>query len=376
VKEKPSDNFGSIYKLNQGHYFLFFLLIIVFIACYHIIKPYINPIVLAAILAIILSPIQQRLEKILHERKNLAALISCTLLTIIVVLPLMIILIALINQGITSFTKIQQWVADDGFNELMNSPFVSKLMSFINKFLPDIKKFFPEVDLKNLKFNESLLKASSSIGKGLINQGGELFGNLAALIGKFFLMIFTFFFLIRDREKFSRALFHLVPLSSSQEERIISKIKSVSQSALLGTFVTAIAQGAAGGLAFWIAGLPGLFWGSAMAFASLIPLVGTALIWVPATIYLFFIGDWGYGIFMFLWCSIVVGMIDNFVRPIFMSGAGDMSTMLIFFAILGGLNYFGLIGLLYGPLIFGLAIVLLYIYSLEFEAFLNHQDER
>ena len=160
----------------------------------------------------------------------------------------------------------------------------------------------------------------------------------------------------------------------------MSKIKDVSQSALLGTFVTAIAQGAAGGLAFWITGLPGLFWGTAMAFASLIPLVGTALVWGPAVIYLLFISNEphhvGFGIFMFLWSIIVVGPIDNFVRPLFMSGSGDMSTVLIFFAILGGINYFGLIGLLYGPLLFGLAIVLMYIYNLEFEEFLNYQDEQ
>jgi predicted PurR-regulated permease PerM len=111
-----------------------------------------------------------------------------------------------------------------------------------------------------------------------------------------------------------------------------------------------------------------------MAFASLIPLVGTALIWVPAAGYLFISGEWGYGIFMVTWCAVVVGMIDNFVRPLFMQGAADMSTLLIFFAILGGINYFGLIGLLYGPLIFGLAMVFLHIYNLEFGSFLNNQD--
>ena len=189
-------------------------------------------------------------------------------------------------------------------------------------------------------------------------------------------MLFTFFFFIRDEESIIKYLLHLVPLSASQEEKIIAKIKAVAKSALLGTFVTAIAQGACGGFAFWISGLPGLFWGMVMAFASLIPMVGTALVWVPAAFYLFVSGHLGLGIFMVIWCVVVVGAIDNLVRPLFMQGSADMSTLLIFFAILGGINYFGLLGILYGPLIFGLAMVLLYIYDVEYETFLNSQDHK
>jgi predicted PurR-regulated permease PerM len=144
---------------------------------------------------------------------------------------------------------------------------------------------------------------------------------------------------------------------------------------MLGTLITAAAQGTAGGIAFKIAGLPALFWGAMMSFSSLIPFVGTSLIWLPASIYLFLSGRWKYGIFMVLWSVLVVGMIDNFIRPLFMKESGSgMSTLVIFFAILGGLSYFGLIGLLYGPLIVGITLVLLYIYSLEFKGLLNQLD--
>ena len=144
----------------------------------------------------------------------------------------------------------------------------------------------------------------------------------------------------------------------------------------MGTFVTAIAQGAAGGIAFTIAGLPGLFWGMVMAFASLIPMVGTALIWIPAAVYLLIWVHWGWALFLVIWCVVLVGGIDNILRPLFMQGSAKMSTLLIFFSILGGINLFGLLGILYGPLIFGLAMILLYIYDLEFEPFLNQQDNR
>jgi len=362
-------------KLNQGHYFLFFLLFLVIIGCYNILKPYLNTIILATILAIVFNPLHQRIEKHVKSRENLAAFLSCILLTLVVVLPLTFVLIALIQQGAHSFHGIYEWIAAGNFEKLLETPVIKKIIAIFNKYLPDIKKLLPNMDPKNFKIDQRLLDLSSSIGKILLDQGGHFVGNITSLIGKFFLMIFVFFFVVRDEKKIFDAILHLSPLSASHEKEVLGKIKTVARSALLGTLVTAVAQGAAGGLAFWIAGLPGLFWGMVMAFSSLIPIVGTALIWVPAAGYLFLSGQWGYAVFMILWCAIVVGMIDNFVRPLFMKGSADMSTLLIFFSILGGINYFGVIGLLYGPLIFGLAMVLLYIYSLEFESFLHRQDK-
>ncbi len=356
------------------NYFLLFLLLIVFIGCYHIIKPYLNTIILAALLAIIFSPIHLKIEKKLSGRKNAAAFFSCILITLVVVLPLVFMLIALIGQGISSFNAIYDWFAAGKYQKLVGHPLITGLLAQVDRWLPDVQKYFPNMQLENIHIDKMVLNLTAAIGKFLIDQGGNLAGNLSALVGKFFLMFFTFFFFIRDEKKMTDSVLHLIPLSASQEEKILLKIKTVAKSVLLGTLVTALAQGAAGGIAFWITGLPGFFWGMMMAFASLIPMVGTALIWIPAAVFLFVSGHFGYGIFMVLWCIIVVGMIDNLIRPLFMQGGADMSTLLIFFAILGGLNYFGLIGLLYGPLIFGLAMVLLYIYKLEFEPFLDRQD--
>ena len=369
----PADREAGRLAVNKN-YFLLFLMLIVFIGCYHIIKPYLNTIILAALLAIIFSPIHFKIEQKLAGRKNIAALFSCILITLVVVLPLVFMLITLIGQGINSFNAIYDWVEAGRYRQIMGHPLITGLLVQVDRWLPDVQKLFPNMHLENIQIDKMALNLTGSVGKILIDQGGNLAGNLSAFVGKFFMMLFTFFFFIRDEKKIMGAAFHLIPLSASQEEKILTKIKTVVKSALLGTLVTALAQGAAGGIAFWIAGLPGFFWGMMMAFASLIPMIGTALIWIPAAVFLFVSGHAGYGSFMVLWCVVVVGMIDNLVRPLFMQGGADMSTLLIFFAILGGLNYFGLIGLLYGPLIFGLAMVLLYIYKLEFEPFLERQD--
>lgn len=365
--ESDATNQNEGINLSPSHYFLFFILFLLLYACYSILEPYVHTIILAIILGTVFKPVHRRIKKRLGSRDNVAAFISCVLLTIVVVLPLTVILISLIRQGIQSFHAISEWIAAGKFNQLMELPWVVKIVALIDEYIP-------QVNVKNFKIDKSLLNISAAISRWLINQGGNLVGNITAIIAKFGLMIFVFFFLIRDSRELVKSVLHLSPLSASQEDQIIEKVKSVARSALLGTFITMVAQGAAGGLAFWIAGLPGLFWGIMMAFSSLIPIVGTMLIWGPAAVYLLLAGRWGYAIFIVLWCAIVVGTIDQVVRPLFMKGSADMSTMLIFFAILGGINYFGLIGLLYGPLIFGLTMVLLYIYRLEFQPFLEYQD--
>ncbi len=360
-------------KLNSN-YFLFFLMIAVFIGCYKIIEPYIHTIMLAVILSIIFTPIHLKIEKITNGKKNIAAFLSCIIVTLVVIIPIIFMMLAIIQQGANSFASIYSWIEAEKYQNIIEHPTVTNLWVWVNSYLPDAKKLFPDLDIKNLQIDKILMKSTAAFGKSMLNQGGHIAGNVTSLTGKFFLMIFTFFFFIRDEKKIFQYILHLVPLGSSQENRIMTKIKDVAKSALLGTFVTALAQGAAGGIAFYFCGLPGLFWGMVMAFASLVPMVGTALIWIPATIFLIISGSFKLAGGMVLWCVFVVGGLDNFVRPLFMQGGADMSTLLIFFAILGGINCFGLIGLLYGPLIFGLAMVLLYIYNIEFDEFLTRQD--
>jgi len=366
----------------KSHYFLFFLLFVILYGCYCIINPYIHAIILAIILSIVFIPIHRKVERWVRGRKSLASIISCALLTLVVVLPIMFLLIALIQQGVTSINEIYDWVAAGKYEQLLKSPVLisaleywDKLVVYLRKYFPQMKLDFLSVDVDLIQPEKMLLSMSTYTAQFLLNQGTYILGNLTAIVGKFFLMIFTFFFLVRDYDEIVSQIFHLIPLSNSQENRIINRVREVSRSAILGTLVTAVAQGTVGGITFCLAGLPGLFWGTIMAFASLVPLFGTALIWVPASLYLLLSGRWMASLFVTLSCIIFVGMIDNFVRPLFMQGASDMSTLLIFFSILGGMQYFGLIGLLYGPLIFGLTLVLLYIYSIEFEPFLKFQDE-
>lgn len=356
------------------HYILFFLMVCVFVGCFTLIRPYIHTILLAMILAFVMSPVHGRIEIALGGRKNTAAAVSCLLLTICVVLPLFFMLFSVIQQAVSSFNAMSDFIAAGKAEALLSHPLVMKVTGIIRHVMPDIKKAFP--DLANVRIDKLVMNTSASLGKSLLNKSGSIAGNIGALIANFFLMIFTFFFMVRDESKMLDRLLHLVPMTASEENQIIEKIKDVAKSALLGTLVTALAQGFAGGLAFFFCGLPALFWGMVMAFASLIPMVGTALVWVPACLYLLISGSLWQSLFLLIWCVVVVGGIDNFVRPLFMQGGSGMHTLVIFFSIIGGINTFGLMGLLYGPLLFGLALVLLHIYNLEFREFLTGQDKR
>jgi predicted PurR-regulated permease PerM len=322
---------------------------------------YLNPIIFGLILAILANPLYEWILKKMKGKASLAAGVLCVLLVVVIVFPFMILFSLVIKQGIVSFTAINNWVMAGNLEQLIE---------LYKKYLP-ATGFLNDIDLK-----VTITSLSTNSGKFLIQKSGTIASNISAVFINFGLMIFVFFFVLQNEKKMFDYINHLIPLSKDHESILIEKIKAVSKSALLGTLVTAAGQGLAGGIAFAICGLPGFFWGAVMGFASLIPVVGTALVWLPAAVFLFITGDIKLGLFMIIWCVIVVGMIDNFVRPLFMSGSANMSSILIFFSILGGLNLFGLAGLLYGPLIFAITMVLFYIYELEFAEFLIKQDDK
>jgi predicted PurR-regulated permease PerM len=128
-------------------------------------------------------------------------------------------------------------------------------------------------------------------------------------------------------------------------------------------------------MGLWIAGISPFFWGTMMAFTSLIPVVGTALVWVPAASYLLLVGSWGKALFLVIWSALLVGSIDNFLRPVLMKGETEISSVYLFLAILGGISLFGMAGILYGPLILGITAVLIHLSELEYGHVLTKEGE-
>lgn len=355
------------FQSNYNHTILLIALGLAVLACYLLIRPYLEPLLIALIFGLLFHPLHQWIAGKVAQRPNLAALLSCMVLTFIILLPTFAILMAILRQGAIYSSSVYQWVNTGGIEHVLADPWVHGIVL-------RLKEWLPEDILDPVRMNQEMIQAASGLGKNVVNLSARLVGNITGFLVSFALMLVVLFFVLRDYDRIFTFVRHAVPLSRSQEDMLLNEILDVSKSALLGSFLTAVSQGIAGGLAFWIVGFPALFWGTIMAFTSLIPVIGTAAVWLPAAIYLLITGAWGGGIFLILWGVLVVGSIDNFLRPLFMQGSSSMHTIIIFFALLGGIHAFGLAGLLYGPIIFAVTLVLFRLYEQEFKAFLDYQD--
>ncbi len=350
---------------------------------FQILKPFLNSIIFALLLATMFGPVHRWLRGKFVHRDNAAAFVSVLLVSLLVIVPASLFLSALVKQGIDSIQKVNTWVAEKRYEtvlaraeQTLESPsYQARLQKLrLAGAYESAKRWIASPDFEKLDIAEDILDA----GKGALKFTGEQVMPLlragGSLLFAFAIMLFVMFFVFRDGHTMLEYVLHLSPLTSTQEEALATRVKEVTQAVFLGTFITAMCQGLAAMIAFKAVGIPALFWGAMLGAASLIPFVGTALVWVPAVGFLLIQGRMWAAIGLAVWCFGVVGMIDNFLRPVLMGGRVGMSTVVLFFAILGGLRLFGPIGIVYGPLIFGLCAVCFYIYELENKSFLAQQD--
>ena len=335
-------------------------------ASYRVVAPFIEPIVLGILIGMLSFPLHDWMANKLRGRVNLAALLGCLGLSVLILLPASMVVVAILKQGIAYAMIVREWATEENIHEVLSHPVVQQIKGRLEAVLPE-GTINPEA------IKSQAIATATTVGKNFAGVSTAMLGSITNFAVHFTLMLFVLFFVLRDHDKMIAFMRHALPLSRSQEDVLFKEIVDVSKSALLGSLLTAVTQGVVGGIGLSLAGIPGLFWGAIMAFASLIPFVGTALIWVPAALYLFFTGDTTWGIFMVFWGAVVVGSIDNFLRPLFMQGA-SMNTVVVFFSLIGGLQMFGLMWLIYGPLIFSIALVFFRLYENEFAEFLDTQD--
>jgi predicted PurR-regulated permease PerM len=349
---------------NAGQAVLLALVAGALYLAFRIVRPFLDPILIAAILAPIVHPLFRRLRGWLRGRAGAAALLTCLLVVLVILGPLALLGASLVNQGAASIKSIQGWVQQGNLERLTDDRRLDGARAFLARVMPsaDVEQF----DLKGL-----VMAGTAKLGNFVASNAGAVLSSTGGLISDVVLMLFVLFFFVRDGEELLNGLRALSPLRSDQEESLLQEFRLVSRSSLLGILGTAAAQGAVGGIGLAITGLPGVFWGSVMAISSLIPFVGTALVWAPAAGFLALTGHKGLAVFLVLWSIVLIGSIDNFLRPLLMRGGSNMSTLWMFFAVIGGLQLFGLPGMVYGPIVFGLCQVLLRLYQHEFGDFLT-----
>ena len=339
-----------------------FVLVILFASlylAYLILFPFIDTLILAIVLASIFHRLQVYLVQRLNGRNNLAALLIVLIITFVLALPVFFFTSTLVAQGLDTVNKVNEWLRQGNLQHMIQDP-------RINEYLAKLQERFSFLEINKTEVTNSLLALSKNLGQFLLGKVATILSNVASLIAQFFVMIFIAFYLVRDGREMVDSIRSYSPLRVDQEDRILDGIRVVTKSVLLGTFLTAICQGLVGGIGVAILGFPGLFWGTMTAMASLIPLVGTYLVWIPIAVYLLLLGQFYSALFLAIWSIVLSGIIDNVIRPLLMQGKSKMSPFYIFLAILGGVQYFGLKGILYGPLILSFAMIMLFIYGVEY----------
>jgi len=331
-----------------------------------VLDPFLHDIIIAIIVATLIQPVHQRIKRALGGRNTLAAVASTLLFTLCVILPLFLFTGALAGQAAKSITSIQNWLKDAHLDAWLKGDAIGPYVNWLNEAMPWL-----ELDLSKINIKGNLLELSKNAGQITLDMGGRLLGNFLGILVNFLIMLFVLFFLLRDGERMLVQLKHLSPLHDAQEDRILGKMRDVAHSVVAGSFLVALCQGVVGGVGLAIAGIPALFWGAMMGFASLVPVVGTLLVWGPAAIYLVLVGEWKWALFLVGWGGIIVSAIDSVLRPLLMQGQAQMSTFWVFLSIIGGIKFFGPLGILYGPMVLALAMVMLSIYADEYHEVLS-----
>lgn len=312
-------------------------------------RPFIYPLISALVIGIVFAPVHKRVESRLR-RPGLAAAISTLLVILVVALPVTAILAALSRELVHLRQVIEERSADSGGLAAYVQGAIDSGQSLLGRY----------VDLSRFNVREWVLTRAREIGAFLVAGGVTVLGGLTSFLINSAISLFTLYFVFREGKALRRRIAAVLPLTGEQVEKLFAGIESTIVGTVYGGLVVAAVQGALVGLALWAFGVASpVLWGVVAAFFALLPLVGTAAVWVPAALYLLATGSWVKALILVAWCAVVVGTVDNVIRPLLIKGRVEMHTLLVFFAVFGGVNVFGFLGLIIGPVIVAITATLL-----------------
>ncbi len=326
-------------------------LALVTILCFSLLRPFAYPIFWAAVIAAISYPLYQRLYTFFHHQ-NLASVMTLTIVTIIILIPLTTIGTLLIRESINLYGLINN--PDSPINTTIQTTIDFFKNSAFSQIIRDNQPFLSE------KISEFAKTGLSTVFTTLTN----LTQNSVTFVVMFVLMLYTLFFFLRDGEGMLKKMMHIFPLGDKYEVLLYKKFTSTASAAIKGTLVIGGIQGTLGAILFSIVGIQGaLIWGIIMAFFSIVPAAGSSLVWLPAGIILLLTGNIWQGILVLIVGGLIISTIDNFIRPILVGKDTQMHPALILFSTLGGIALFGISGFVIGPIIASLFLAFWEIYE-------------
>jgi predicted PurR-regulated permease PerM len=316
-----------------------------------IFAPFALPMAWAAFLAFLLYPLNVRLRRRFRGKEMAAGLLTA-LAPLVILLPLSALSIDFVSQISTLLQKLQKSASEldiKSFSDLQQFPWIARINTWLEA---NTGISAEQIQSWLISGTREVLKRAASVG------GGFFLGALGSLLA-FAIMLFLLFFFLRDGDLMLARARRLIPLTEERKERLFRQLGGVTRAIVVGTSVTAILQGVLIGIGFTIASLPSpVVFGVLAALLSMLPVGGAAFVWGPAVIWLFFDGRWGFGIFMLVW-GILLGGLDNILRPMLISGRARISALAVFIGVLGGIPAFGAIGVIAGPVVLSLVLALI-----------------
>ncbi len=325
--------------IRQGAFWI--MLLLVTAAFVGMLKPFLLTLFWATLLAVIFHRTFRIINWRLRGKANLAAAITTILILLIVVLPVFLLLIALVDQSMIVYKLIESGAWDP-----------TDLVDYIEKELPNIEGMLSRAGLTPERMRADLSNFALSFTRSLADYAVQYTQNAIAFTAQFFIMLYVLFFFLRDGISIVRSVVGALPFGNRWEYVVINRFTSVTRATLKGTLIVAAVQGAIGGIMFALLGIQGaLFWGVVMMLLSLLPVGGSALVWAPAAVILFFQGYIGSGIALTIVGAMGIGLVDNLLRPLLVGRDTQMPDYLVLLATLGGIGWFGLSGFVLGPVL-------------------------
>ena len=339
-----------------GIIFFSLITLIVLWTAARIVWPFLSAILVGAIIVILTFPTYQRVRARVRGRSGLAAVVMLIGITLVLAIPLFILALMLVQQANGLIQKMQSGEAQIIMARLDPSARLEVL-----------RRYIPGFDPASVSPQRLILPIVRQLPGWVARHGGAVVGGLAGLVIGFGLVLLAMYFFYTEGEAIVTELSALSPLPERYDREFAQQFKSVIDATFRGHLLTSLAQGVATTIGLVIGGVPAaLFWGAVSTVMSLVPMIGSAAVWVPAVIYLFVSGETGHAIFLTIWGAVVVSLIDNVVRTWAMKGKSELPAVPLLFSVIGGMEAFGVIGLVVGPLVFSLLMSIIDIYKRSF----------
>jgi predicted PurR-regulated permease PerM len=312
---------------------------------YLIAKPFLNPLFFAVVLAIVFYPLHARFHRLIRNANGAAVLSTlCVLLAIVV--PAFLLGAALRKE----LTEIYQSL---NARNAVNGGFIYNLLQYLEQTRVWLGQY---VNITQVDLRAELISRLQQLSSYLLSQFAGLAGGITSFVVSSVITFFTLFYLFRDGRGLWRRLAVLIPLPANRLEKLTDGVSRTLTASMYGGLAVAIVQGLLTGIAFWVLGFPSpVLWGMTAAIFSFVPLIGTSIVWLPASIFLMLSGHLVKGLILLGWGAVIVGLSDNIIRPLVISGHARFHPLYVFFALLGGIQAFGIIGLFAGPVVLALA---------------------